>query len=196
MADFRTVIMALESYGLMDVLLPFLLIFTIVFATLQKTMVLGKGKKNFNAIVSLVFGLMVVIPHVLNWYPPEADAVSILNRALPDISLLIVGLIMVLILIGLLGGEAKWLGGSLSGWIAIIAFIIVIYIFGVAAKWFETWPNWLWWLQDPDTQALVIMILVFGVIIWYICREPTPAQTGVKVSKIMEEFGNMFKGGK
>ena len=139
---------------------------------------------------------MVVIPHVLQWYPPESDAVEILNKALPDVSLVIVGLIMVLILIGLLGGEAKWLGGSLSGWIALISFFLIIFIFGTAAGWFVTWPRWLWWLRDPDTQALAIMVLVFGVIIWFIVREDTPGQKGVRFSKIMEEFGNMFKGGR
>ena len=44
----------------MEVLLPFLLVFTVVFAILQKTSILGKGKKQIDAIVSLVVGLIVV----------------------------------------------------------------------------------------------------------------------------------------
>ncbi|MBI5073475.1 hypothetical protein HZA99_06685, partial [Candidatus Woesearchaeota archaeon] len=57
---FRT----MESYGLTDALLPFLLIFTILFAMLQKTKILGAGKKNFNVMVSFIIAAMVVIPHI------------------------------------------------------------------------------------------------------------------------------------
>jgi len=41
-------------------LLPFLLIWVIVFAILEKTNILGEGKHQINAIVSLVMGLIFV----------------------------------------------------------------------------------------------------------------------------------------
>jgi hypothetical protein len=28
------------------------------------------------------------------------------------------------------------------------------------------------WLNDPDVQALVVIILVFGIIIWFVTAEP------------------------
>jgi len=43
-----------------EIILPFLLVFTVVFAILQKTQVLGKDKKQIDAIVALVVGLIVV----------------------------------------------------------------------------------------------------------------------------------------
>ena len=46
----------MESWGLTDVMLPFLLIFTIMFAVLQKTRILGEEKRQINMVVSLVFG--------------------------------------------------------------------------------------------------------------------------------------------
>ena len=55
---------SLESYGLLDALLPFLLIFTVIFAIMQKTKFLGEGKKNFNVVIALVIALIVVLPHV------------------------------------------------------------------------------------------------------------------------------------
>ncbi|GAG35226.1 unnamed protein product, partial [marine sediment metagenome] len=55
-------IRVLESWGLTDVLLPFLLIFVVMFAILQKTRILGEDKKRFNMVIALVIGLMVVIP--------------------------------------------------------------------------------------------------------------------------------------
>lgn len=43
-----------------EFILPFLLVFTVVFALLDKTKILGEGKRQINAIVALVIGLMVI----------------------------------------------------------------------------------------------------------------------------------------
>src|SRR3989344_4001423 len=43
-----------------ETILPFLLVFTIVFAVLQKTEILGKGKRQIDAIVAAVMGLIVI----------------------------------------------------------------------------------------------------------------------------------------
>ena len=59
---------ALDGWGLTDVMLPFLLIFTLVFAIMQKTKILGEDKKNFNVIIALVMALLVVIPHITSSY--------------------------------------------------------------------------------------------------------------------------------
>ena len=57
-------IMLLDAWGVTDVLIPFILVFTIVFAVLQKTKILGDGKKNYNVMIALVMALAVVIPHI------------------------------------------------------------------------------------------------------------------------------------
>tara|TARA_Y100000310_G_scaffold345831_1_gene470778 strand:+ start:1597 stop:2196 length:600 start_codon:yes stop_codon:yes gene_type:complete len=195
MADFVQLVEALESWGLTDALLPFLLIFVLMFAVLQKTRVLGEGKKNFNVIVALVISLLVVIPHVTNSYPPGGDVVDIINTALPNVSILVVAIIMLLVLIGILGGEARWMGGSLSGWIAIIAFLVILWIFGRAAGWFERTPYWLKWIEDPDVWALIIILLVFGIVIWFITRDSEEQDKLKGFSKFTEGIGDFFKGG-
>ena len=43
-----------------EIILPFLLVFTLVFAVLDKTKLLGDGKKQINAIISLVVGLILI----------------------------------------------------------------------------------------------------------------------------------------
>ena len=43
-----------------ETILPFLLIFTIVFAVLQKAKILGEGKRQIDAIVALVVGLLFI----------------------------------------------------------------------------------------------------------------------------------------
>lgn len=186
----------LDRIGVADVLLPFVLIFTIVFAIMQKTEILGKGKKNINIMIALVMGFAVVFPHVLGIYPNKSDPVLLLNRALPDVSIIIVAIVMLLLLIGLLGGEVKWLGTSMSGFIAIVCLIIIIYIFGRAAGWWAhgtSWPSWLWWLDNPDTQAIIIILLIFGIIVWFITRDDAQQKKGNFLSRGLENLGQVFK---
>ena len=194
MVTFQNLIYRLEYYGLSDVLLPFLLIFTVVFAIMQKTQPLGE-KKQFNVMIALVMALAVIIPHVLGYYPANADVVTIINSALPSVSIVLVAVVMVLLIVGLFGGKATW-GGALSGWIAFAAFILVFVIFANAANWFTYWPSWLWWLSDPDTQALLIVVGVFALIIWFITREPSSGKTGEAVGKFGDSFSELFGGGK
>lgn len=196
--NLKSFVEIIESWGLTDVMLPFLLIFTILFAILQKTNVLGHGKKNFNVVIALVFALLVVIPHVLDQYPPGADVVEIMNSALPNVSILIVGVIMALILIGLFGGESVWMGSSLSGWVAIISFLLVIFIFGASAGWWGD-QGFIEALDDffgEDSVALVIILLVFGIIVWYITKDDTKSEGAIRTGNLMSEFGKLFGGGK
>jgi len=44
----------------LDYILPFVLVFTLVFAILQKTQLLGEGKKQNDSIVALVIGLILI----------------------------------------------------------------------------------------------------------------------------------------
>jgi len=193
---FDRFIRILDSWGVADVLLPFLLVFTIVFAVLQKTEILGKGKKNYNVMVALVMGLAVVFPHVLGNYPPNSDPVVIINNALPGVSVVLVAIVALLLLIGIMGGEVRWLGTSISGWIAIISLIIILWIFARARGWEgTTLPRWLWWLDNPDVQAFIIIILVFGVLIWYITKDEETKKSNI-LGRVTEDIGKMFGGGK
>ena len=181
----------LDSWGLTDVMLPFLLIFVVIFAILQKAKIVGDEKKKFNLVFSLVVALLVVVPHVLNVYPPEADVVEIMNKALPQVSIFAVAIVMLLILIGLFGGEAKWASGSLSGWVAIIAFLVVLIIFGNAAGWWTTW-SWLDTILGEETIAIIVMILVFAIIVWWITGVDKESEG--PVSKFGKAIGELFGG--
>jgi hypothetical protein len=173
-------------------ILVFLLLFTIIFAVLQKTNILGAGKKRFNIVVSLVMSLIVVVPHMVGYYPNSYDVVDIINRALPDVSLIAVAAIMLLLLIGLFGGEAKWMGGSFSGIIAIVAFIIVGVIFASSAGWLQGF--YIYDFIDADTLTLLLIILVFAIIVWFITREDTKEEGMAFVGNALEEIGNFFGG--
>lgn len=188
MTNIQNVIMDLERAGaLTDVLLPFLLIFTIVFAVLEKAKIFGEGKKNINVMISLILGLLVVIPHVTGTYPPNANIVLIMQQALPNISIVIVGVIMAMILIGVFGKELTFAGAPVMGIIALLSFATIAYIFAVAAGWggFSS----LYWLNDPQTQATLIVILVFGLLMWLITSGPKKSESKKFGEGLRDFFG-------
>lgn len=189
---FENFIYQLDMWGVTDVLLPFVLVFTIVFATLQKTKILGDGKKQYNVILALVMGLAVVIPHVVGRYPFNFDPVDVINRALPQVSIILVAIIMLLLIIGVFGNEIDIAGGSLAGWIVVLAIITVVLIFGSAVGWFM-FPFWLSFLYDPELQALIVMILVFGIIIWFITKDDKDKTKEKGLGKWMENIGQVLK---
>jgi len=185
---------SLAEMGVFDIILPFILIFTIVFAVLQKTKILGEQSKNFNMVIALVMGMSVVVPHVL-WGTSDptspylssgfVDIVKVINNSLPQVSVILVAILMVLLIFGIWGSRVKLGSNSLSGIIAFLAFFSVAYIFGGSAGWWE-YPTWLDILSDPDTVALIVTILVFAIIIWFITKEDN------KEGKKEDAFGKFF----
>lgn len=119
-----------ESWGLRDVMLPFLLVFVIFFAILAKANILGEGKKKYNLVVALVIALMVVIPHVMDKYPSNFDPVDIMNEALPNISIVIVAALTALIIIGAFGGQVVQKPAYLTGGVLLLgAVIYTIFVY-------------------------------------------------------------------
>ena len=169
MVNFQDLFVTLDNIGVTDVLLPFILVFTLIYAVLQKAKIFGDDKKNFNVIVALVMGLAVIIPHVTNSYPAGTDVVNIINSALPQVSVVLVAIVMAMILIGVFW-QGKW-GSGLISLMVILSFAAIVYIFGNAANWWEM-SGFFSFLNDPDLQALIIVVLVFGIIIAFITSEP------------------------
>lgn len=180
---------SLDRLGVTDILLPFLLVFTIVYAVLQKTHIFGAEKKNVNMVIALVMGLGVVFDHVLR-KGHGRTAVEIINGALPEVSIIVVAIIMLLLLIGVFGARLEIAGTSIATWVGIFSLIAIIFIFGQAAGWGWHWPWWLSWLDDPDTISVIIIVLVFGIVIAYITREGGDEK---KMGNIKEAFHNIGK---
>ena len=96
---FRGVITFLGKVGVYDVILPFLLVFTIVFAILDKTKVLGTEKvegrevtkKNINSIVAFVIGFLVIA---------STKLVAVINEVMANIVLLLILVVSFLLLVG------------------------------------------------------------------------------------------------
>ena len=113
-----------NSWGLTDVMLPFLLIFVIFFAILAKARILGEDKKKLNLVVALVIAALFVIPHVTNSYPSNFDPVEIINEALPNISIVIVAALGALLMIGAFGGQVQTKPAYLTGGVIVIGGVI------------------------------------------------------------------------
>ena len=105
-----------------DLILPFLLVFALIFAILEKTEVLGKEKRQINAIVALVVGLMLIaFP-----YPR-----GIIVQLMPLLAVLAVIMLIFIMLYTFAGGkptEEKWVRitfGVLIGLALIIALLVL-----------------------------------------------------------------------
>jgi len=186
--DLTSLIYDLEYYGIFDVILPFLLVFTLVFAVLQRIKLFGEDKKSINIVVALIIGILTVVPHVTGRYPAQYDPVAIINSLLPSVGVLSVVIILILFLGGMFGGEYS--GSSVPGIIMVLILLVIGYIFGTTVGWWEAPSQTFgsWWSSSLST--LVIVILVFGVIIWFITSgdKKTPGESLTKVLK------DLFKG--
>lgn len=193
-ADFANLFLAAEQYRLLDALFPFLLIFTLVYAIFNKTHIIGEGKKNFNFVVSFIIAMMVVLPHLMGTYPEGQDVVLIINAVIPQVSLVLIGILSILILVGVFGNRLDIAGTSIAGWVALLAIVTVGLIFGQSLGWWEGFPPFLNFLNDPDTQALLLILGVFFLVIFYVTREDEGgASIGGGFGQMIAELGKTIK---
>ena len=106
--------------------------------------------------------------------------------------IIVVAIVMLLLIIGVFGNEIDIAGTPLSGWVIVLAIIAVVLIFGSAVGWFSL-PMWLGFMHDPQLQALIIMILVFAIIIWFITKEESDKTKEKGLGKWMENIGKALK---
>ena len=184
MATFNTLLYYFQTYGVLDFLLPFLLVFTITYAILKKIKLLGD--KRFDIMVAFILGLSFVVPHILGVYPLGYDPVAVLNGTLPSISLVAVAAVMMLLLMGIFGTDfAK----SAAPFIAVIAIAFVVYIFGAALDlWRGPYDIFYWW--SAEVTELIVILLIFGGVVYFITKDPNDKSQG---SELLSNFGKLFE---
>ncbi|MEK6822778.1 MAG: hypothetical protein AABY13_03030 [Nanoarchaeota archaeon] len=178
MGVFDNAIFYLDSLGLTQVILPFVLIFTVLFALLQKIALFKEGEKGkeepsrkINSIIALAIALIVVLPHITGGYPADSDPINVINAFLPAAVVITVVLLVLLMLVGFIGGEKEVTKSPLIGIAGIIA-IIALALTLWRALYPAGSPSWLYFLDDPELQALVVVFIIMGGAIWYIASEP------------------------
>lgn len=165
---FQDALRQLQYWGVWDVLIPFALIFAIIYSVLKKTGVFDNDA--VVVVVSVSTSLLAIIPHVSGGYPPGFDVVIIINQFFPQIAVVLVAIVMVLIMTGLMTNEKQnQLGpklGKAAAWIsiAIVGFLMYKAInpdMGGASMGF---------LNDPQLQAFVVAALAFGLVVFFITK--------------------------
>lgn len=154
-----------QHFVFQEFILPFLLVFTIVFAILEKTKLLGEGKKRIDAIVAFVIGLIFVTAI----FPKTVVSNLILFLT---VSLIIV--FVILLLFGFIFGDMKawfekaaWMKWVLAIGAGIAVIIAVIWAVGVptgifgklfTSDWSGTfWTNFLFVAAIAIALALVLI---------------------------------------
>lgn len=165
----------LDKLGVYDVILPFLLVFTIMFAILEKTKVLGMDeydgkkytKKNLNSMVALVAGFLVIA---------SSKLVYAINNILGQVVLLLLLSVLFLLLVGSFmkpTSEGVFLEKPWDMIFMIIMFVGLVAIFLSNIR-IDDGTSWLEWLIDQAVSggnttygaAFMLVSTVMGFMFW------------------------------
>ena len=169
---FRGVIGFLDRLGVYDIILPFLLIFTIVFAILEKTKIFGVEKikdqeipkKNINSIVAFVVAFLVIA---------STQLVAIISEVMANVTLLLILAVCFMILVGSFYGDKQF---SLEDtkWIKFFMFFMfigLVVIFLNALNWLQyVFALFIYW--DAEWASGIIFLIVIVGFITYITKDP------------------------
>ena len=128
---FREIIDFFDEIGIFDVVLPFLLVFTIVFALLERTKVFGveeiEGKKytkkNLNSVAAFVIAFLVVA---------SSELVEVITEVSSNFVVLLFLVVLFLLLVGSFyqeKPEGVFLEGGWKTIFMVTVFVVLIFIF-------------------------------------------------------------------
>lgn len=138
-----------------DIILPFLLVFTLIFAILDKSKMLGEGKRQINAIISLVIGLIFIA------FPFARDIVV---RLIPFLAVSVVILFVFMLIMGFI--LAKKEGDMLNKGLKIALGIIFGLAVLVAVLWFTGgWDLIYSFVMERDLgQTILINLFILAIV--------------------------------
>lgn len=142
-----------------EVLIPFLLVFVLVFAVLQKTKALGDGKKQIDALVSLAIGLLLIgVPSARNF----------ITSITPWLAVGLVVILIYLLLYGFVGSDKE--GIKLEPWMkSTFAILAVVFVVSLVLVFSGFWAkitsgiNGGTWL--PTIIFVIVVAVAFGLVV-------------------------------
>ncbi len=161
----------LRSFGFFSVVLPFLLVFTIIFGILEKTRIFGeeeiKGKKHpkksLNAMVAFSIAFFVVA---------ASNIVGAIQASLPLISLFLVIIVAFLLLVGIFFSDKEFsFYEKFPGFTKIIIGVVVIAVLAVflnAFGFLSPITSFFVGGASGTIGASIIFLIIIIAALWYI----------------------------
>lgn len=163
---FGAVITFLERLGFFDVILPFLLVFVIVFGILEKTRIFGVEKindkeyprKSINSMVAFSIAFFTVA---------AKQVVASLQVSLPNVALVLIIVVCFMMLAGSFMGDKPF---SLEGrkyWVGfltIVMFLAVILIFLNSFGWLTPITDFFMAHMNTALMPIIFVIVIVGAI--------------------------------
>jgi len=144
-----------------EMLLPFLLVFVVTFAILQKSKILGEGKSQIDAIVALVIGLILIgVPQ------PRDIIVGIMPWMAVGVAVILVFIIMYGFVAGDLSKAPKWMKVTFGILAGVFTIAVVLYISGlgrIIMNWFSEAGNGSIWM---NVLMVLVLIAVFFIAVY------------------------------
>lgn len=152
-------IRSLESAGFYDVLLPFILVFTIIFAVLQKVKIFGRESKNINVVVAILIAFFTI---------RAQPVIALINQFLPKVSAMVLILMMFLLILGVFGTSAEgWTGWpfflAVLGSIIGVGWSVYTSIPGISSSSLPTWLRF----SSTDKGLLLLVGIVLIIIVMF-----------------------------
>lgn len=189
-STFRGIIDFFGDLGMYDVVLPFLLVFAVTFAILEKTKIFGEiqvgddkfTRKNYNAIVAFVLGFLVVA---------STKVVSIINEAMANIAIIMIGFVSFMITIGVFYQDQDMFADeefvkkyrtpiAISTLIAVILIMLNVLKTDDGTSWFMIGYNFISRYWDSNVVGSIIMLVLIAFFIRWIQKPPKKEKSGGK----------------
>ena len=164
----------LRSFGFFSVILPFLLVFTIVFGVLEKTRIFGTEKikgedlprRNLNSVVSFCIAFFVVA---------ASNVVQMLQVSLPIVALLLIVIIVFLLLFGALMGKTELEGGislwKFKGFKGTFVVAIVVAVLAIMLAGFGLLGTIVTYVSSNLTGTFITSLILFVIVVgamWFV----------------------------
>jgi len=139
----------LAGIGLVEVLLPFLLVFTLTFGILERNQLFGKGKKNIHIMLAFVIGFLAIA---------AVNVLQVMNIIVAYFALALVSMLMIALVFGLVGAQVHRKNTLLFG--ISMAFFFVFILYGLASSGlFDIWR----FVQLIFVPVIVVAGIAFAV---------------------------------
>lgn len=173
---FVSAISFLDQLGVFEIVLPFFLVFTLVFAYLEKTKVFGTEtyrssddgetyelpRKNLNSVVALTTAFFVVA---------SSQLVRIISEIASQMVLVLMLGFSFTLVVGAFHKEQDdgfYLEGGWATLFQVIAFIAIVFVFLNALGWLELVADFLRSTLTNEAASTALMVLVLAGLIWYV----------------------------